>query len=119
MRFKMSGPIELLEAMRQASSVGSGAQVEAVPKRREGAELQLGLQDIADILTIAKDVAELAPLILAGIAWLRNSRQTAPPIVPMLEVATATGRVRFALPADITVEQLEAQLAPLGPVRKP
>ena len=133
MRAKLSGPVELVEALESAAQSAPDASVEGPLKRQESAEMRFGVKEFAEIVVVVKDVAELVALCWGGIQILRGlsggpgakSAEAAastpaepPPGEQMslpLEITTPATRVRVAIPLESTREQVAEQLAFLQP----
>jgi hypothetical protein len=127
MRAKLSGSIETLEAMETALRDSTSSHLEKPLTIQANTELRFGVKEWGDIIVAAKDFGELVSLCWSGIQILRKlteSPSERPPVsdaapatiagAPVtLEVTTATGQVRIAIPLDSTHEQISVQLSPL------
>jgi len=111
MRVKLSGSVELLTALETTGALSPGVSFDGPPKTRENAEMRFGMKEIADIVSIAKDFAELVGLCWAGYQAFRQISHKKSG--ERLEITTATRNVTILLSPETTKEQLEAQLKPL------
>jgi hypothetical protein len=128
MRVKLSGSIEALEAIETASRDSAAAHLEKPLTTQSGTELRFGVKEWGEIIVAAKDFAALVSVCWSGLQILRKSAKGSAKLAPAsdpaaafagppltLEVTTATGQVRIAIPLDSTPEQISIQLSHLQP----
>ena len=127
MRVKLSGSIEALEAIETAVRDSESSRLEMSLTPQASTELRFGVKEWGDLIIAAKDFGELVSLCWSGIQILRKitpGPATMPAVsdaasatiaqAPVtLEVTTATGQVRIAIPLDSTHQQISIQLSPL------
>jgi hypothetical protein len=134
MRVKLSGSVEVVEALERTAQSAPDISVEGPLTRRENTRLALDLKEVADLIVMAKDFAEVVALCWGGLQVLRgisakpvaksgeaatpNAAENKPASIP-LEVTTPRGSVRIAVSLESTPEQIAQQLAPLRPERVP
>jgi len=70
MRVKLSGPIDVVEALEAALRSTADASLETPLTRRENSQLRFGMKEVAEIVVYVKDFAELVALCWAGIQAL-------------------------------------------------
>lgn len=116
MRVKLTGSLDLLREVETALNVTPDAGVEQPSERRESGELQFGLKEVGDLVGVVKDLADLAPILIAaaGIVWRKLSSQTAPapksPAPLTIDVTTAMKQVRITIRPGATVEDVTLQI---------
>ena len=105
MRVKLSGSVEIVEALEAAAKTTSSVSVEGPPQRNESAELRLGVAEVITIVVLIKDIAELAKLCWEGIQVLRT-HSTKQKLIP-LEFTTPSRLARVEVALDSTRDQVE------------
>src|SRR5271165_6887062 len=95
MRVELSGPISLLAALEVAAASTPGISLEGGPQFQESARLGLDLKQVADLIGIAKDFADLVALCWGGVQVLRSLRTTRQPA----EAASSPERLEITTPS--------------------